>query len=420
MIAGVVHTLSPLAAHVPSSKSIEQRVRALDALAKAPAHIVRRGSGPAGEDVRALTTALAALGRHTGRDLGASRASLALDLGLGATGYRLALALATLRPPGARTRVTGRPGLLRRPHAPLVRALQRLGGHVRRRRAGSHRVLGGGVRGGRAIDVDATRSSQYASALATIAPRIGGLVVRLRGPVVSAPYLGLTVAALEAFGIAATLSGTGTDRLLEVPAGEPAAREVVVPPDASAAAARYAAAALTGEVIVVPGLRRDGSQPDLALLDHLEAMGARVDADEAGDARVRGPGGRLRAAGTIDLRACPDLLPLVAVLAATAEGTTRLVGAAHVQHKESDRRVTVARGLAALGGRAEVTGDGLVVHGTGLGPGTVEAAGDHRLVFAFGVLARQQPGIRILGRAAADKSDPCFLADVLGTGPGEG
>jgi len=67
-----------------------------------------------------------------------------------------------------------------------------------------------------------------------------------------------------------------------------------------------------------------------------------------------------------------------------------------------------------------VTDDGLVVRGTALHPGTVAVGGDHRLAFAFAVLARCVPGVRLEGASAASKSDPWFLADVLGPCPGEG
>lgn len=405
--------------HVPASKSIEQRVRVLAALCAEPPRIVRQGDAPPGDDVQRLAGALSALGAWTDGALGCGRHSLRLDLGLGATGFRLATALAVLRPAGARTLVTGRPALLRRPHRPLRLALERLGAHVRRRASGSFRVIAGGVRGGR-VDVDGTRSSQYASALALIAPRLGGLQIVVRGPCVSESYVELTRGALRAFGVPSACETRGHDMLVTVAGAEPRARSVAIPPDASAAAGRYAAAALCGEGVTVPGLARDGSQPDLLVLDILEAMGARVDADAAGHVRVTGPGHRLRAPGEVDLGAAPDLLPVLAVLAATAEGTTRFVGAPHLRHKETDRRRSVARGLAALGGDATVTDDGLVVRGRDLHGGAVSVAGDHRLAFAFAVLARHVPGVRLEGASAAAKSDPWFLADVLGECPVEG
>ena len=80
----------------------------------------------------------------------------------------------------------------------------------------------------------------------------------------------------------------------------------------------------------------------------------------------------------------------------------------------------MARGLAALGARVEVTDDGLDIEGGPLHAGEVGVAQDHRLAFAFGVLARHLPGLRLRGLAAASKSDPWFVADVLGGGPAEG
>ncbi|MFV1959374.1 MAG: hypothetical protein ACC662_08170, partial [Planctomycetota bacterium] len=146
---------------VPPSKSIHQRVLVLDALAGGGTRIETGGAEP-GDDVKRLGEALRQVGPWCGAALGPGRERLHLDLGLGATGLRFTLALATLRPEGARTLVRGRPALLRRPHTPLRRALVRLGAHIKRRHSGALRVLGGGLRGGAdvLVTIPATSSSQ--------------------------------------------------------------------------------------------------------------------------------------------------------------------------------------------------------------------------------------------------------------------
>ncbi len=397
---------------VPASKSLVQRALAIHALSSGPPATGLEGDGgaaaPAGDDVRAMARAVERLGRLDGRSLGSSRDRLTLDLGLSATAFRLATALATLRPAGARTLVRGRPALLRRPHADLRRALNRLGGHVRRRHSGAHRVLGGGLAGGR-LSVPCRTSSQHVTALLLIAPVIGGLTLTLVDRPVSRPYLALTLDLMRRAGVQARASGLeAAGGRIDVPAGAYRAHGLRLEPDASAAAAWWAAAALTGGRATVPGLPAGSAQADAVLPSLLARMGARLEPAAGGEVCVQG-GGALRGAGTLDLSDAPDLVPLVAVLAAGAQGTTRLEGVSHVRGKESDRLASTLAGLRALGADGEETGDGLEIRGRPLHGGVVDAAGDHRLVIAFGVLGLCVPGVVIRGAEAVRKSQPGLL-----------
>ena len=397
---------------VPVSKSSLQRALVLAALSEAPVECDVSDAAPAGEDVEMLRAALAGLGSWRGGALGAGRASLALDLGLGATGFRLATALATLRPAGARTLVRGRPALLARPHHELRRSLQRLGAHVVRKPSGAHRVIAGGVRGG-SLTVGCRASSQHLTALMLLAPRLGGLTLTLADRPVSRSYLRLTAELLARFGIAARLEGLeAPGGLIEVPAGVPACTRLLIEPDASAAAAWWAAAALTGGEASIRGLGRGSAQADVALLAVLERMGARVETAADASAVVRGPREGLVGAGEVDLGDAPDLVPLLAALAARASGLTRILGVAHARGKESDRLAASAALIVALGGRAEVLPDGLVVEGGPLCAGVVSAAGDHRIAFAAGLLGLVVPGVVLRGAGAVSKSYPTFFDEL--------
>lgn len=397
---------------VPASKSLVQRGLALSALCEEPLTLDLGAAGPPGEDVRGMRRAMERLGRWDGRALGASRASLTLDLGLSATAFRLCTALATLRPAGARTLVRGRPALLSRPHQDLRRALRRLGAHVKRRASGAHRVLGGGVHGGR-LAVPCRTSSQHVTALLLIAPLIGGLELTLVDRPVSRPYIALTLGLLERLGIQAEAQGLGAPGgRLRVQAGRYRGGRLRIEPDASAAAAWWAAAALTGGCAEVPGLSADSRQADAGLLAVLARMGARVEVAADGSARVTGPGRALVAAGDLDLSDAPDLVPLVGALAAAARGQTRLTGVAHARGKESDRLATTAAAIRALGGSVEEHEDGLTITGTSLHGGGIDVAGDHRLALAFGVLGLVVPGVLLHSAEAVAKSQPGFLEEL--------
>jgi len=396
---------------VPSSKSLHQRALFLAALSERDTRL-EAGDARPGDDVRRLRAALQALGpRWIDGALGASRERVEVDLGLGATGFRYAMAAATLRPAGATTLVRGQPGLLRRPHAVLRRALGTLGGHVRRRHSGAMRVIGGGVQG-RPLTVRADVSSQYASALLLLAPRIGGLELTLVDRPVSRPYLELTLSVLEAFGVPVEATGLdGPGACIRVSEAAPRLDVFPIEADASCGAPWWAAAVLTGGEAWIEDLPADTRQADAALLPVLERMGAAVDAGPGGSALVRGPK-RLVAPGDVDLVDASDLVPVVGVLAAAAEGETRIHGAGHVQHKESDRLRTVAGGICALGGHAEVDGTDVVIRGGGLTGGQVDVAGDHRIALAFGVLGLRVPGVLLRGAEAVDKSYPSFLDEL--------
>ena len=155
-------------------------------------------------------------------------------------------------------------------------------------------------------------------------------------------------------------------------------------------------------------------------------MGARVDvgalagAGGAGSVTVRGPDGPLRGAGEVDLRDAPDLAPLVAALAAGAEGETRVVRApAPPAQGDRPHPLLGGRGAWRSEGTPRRSEDGFVVRGRALRAGTVDAAGDHRLVLAFGALGLAVPGLELVGAQAAGKSYPGFL-DALGTGRSRG
>lgn len=406
----------PFSAHVPPSKSIDQRVRVLAALSGGSVQIQTRAAGPRGDDVLALGNALATLGPWSGSALGTSRVSRRLDLGEGATGFRCLLAVATLRPPGARTLVTGRPQLRRRRHRPLARALAGLGCLVTRRQSGAYRVFGAepARRRSRVVVLPAEASSQYATALLLAAPRWGGVHVRFTGRVVSAPYLRLTVEVLRAFGVAVDVhEAEGAPQEIRVGAGEPRAAEFLVPPDMSSAVARYAAAALTGGQALVPGLGPTDRQADGALLPLLERFGATVDVASCGSWRVRGSSGPGRPLGEVELRDAPDLVPIVAALAAVAPGLTQIRGVAHARLKESDRLGAMARGLLAMGAEVREREDGLDIVGRPLAAATHSVKGDHRCAFAFALLGLVVPGTRLRGSESVRKSDPLFFEDVL-------
>ena len=109
-----------------------------------------------------------------------------------------------------------------------------------------------------------------------------------------------------------------------------------------------------------------------------------------------------------------DELPLVALAACFAEGTTTIRDAAELRRKESDRIATVSAALTALGGSVEATGDGMVIEGTGgLRGGAIDSHGDHRIAMLGAVAGlASREGVEVAGMDAAAVSYPGFEADL--------
>jgi 3-phosphoshikimate 1-carboxyvinyltransferase len=204
--------------------------------------------------------------------------------------------------------------------------------------------------------------------------------------------------------------------------------EFVVPADISSAAFFVLAATLvSGSEVVLRGV---GINPTrTGLLAILTRMGAEIelaDSRERGgepiaDVHVRPAALRGTEVGGVEIPLAIDELPLVALAACFAEGTTTVRDAAELRRKESDRVETVAAALNALGGRVEPTRDGWVVEGGGcLRGGGVDSHGDHRIAMLGAVAGlASREGVEVSGMDAAAVSYPAFesdLASLLGPG----
>jgi 3-phosphoshikimate 1-carboxyvinyltransferase len=370
---------------VPPSKS--HAIRTLVAASRAPGvTTIRLGFG-AGEDVEVVANALRALGVGVvdipavrGTSIGVHgtvrfpAGGVTLDMRDCGTGARLLTAMAALaRGP---VRVDGSARLRERPMEPLLVALRALGVAVTEEGEPGRlpvTVSGEPTPGGAAVEVEGSLSSQFVSALLLLGPA-EGLDLRVTGRPVSRPYVDLTLDVLATFGVEVER----TDGGYRVPRMPLLATEVEIEADASSAAFWLGAVAVAGGEVEIPGIPATSRQADRAIVDHLAALGCEAETTPDG-LRARG---RATRGGELDLRDSPDLLPVLAAVAGTIPETTRLVGAPHLVHKESDRIAAMADVLTTLGAKAEPLPDGLVVTGGGLRGGTIDPRGDHRIAMA--------------------------------------
>jgi 3-phosphoshikimate 1-carboxyvinyltransferase len=305
--------------------------------------------------------------------------------------------------------LTGRGSLLRRPMAAIESPLGALGARCGTRDGRPPVVVHGPLRGGEAV-VDGGVSSQILTGLLLALPCAEGdstLVVR---DLASRPYVDLTLAILERAGV--RIGREGLERF-EIPGGQrPRAGVFAVEGDWSAAAFLLVLGAVGGRIRVA-GLDPASAQADRRVLDVIARAGARVVATPDGAEVSRD---RLRAF-EFDLRDAPDLLPPLAVLASSAEGTSVLSGTGRLRHKESDRAGALARELGGLGVRVTLREDALEVTGGPVRGGSARSHGDHRMAMALAVAAVTARGpVAIEGAGDVAKSYPRFFEDLAAAG----
>jgi 3-phosphoshikimate 1-carboxyvinyltransferase len=211
------------------------------------------------------------------------------------------------------------------------------------------------------------------------------------------------------------------DAVVVQPANRIEPGEIAVPADISSAAFFVVAALLVGGSDVV--LEDVGVNPTrTGLLTILERMGAEIEVEALGE-RGGEPTARLRIrpaplrgveVGGAEVPLAIDELPLLALAACFAEGTTTIRDAAELRRKESDRIATVTTALTALGGRVEATADGVVVEGGGgLRGGAIDSHGDHRIAMLGAVAGlASREGVEVRGMDAAAVSYPGFESDL--------
>ncbi|MCH8909057.1 MAG: 3-phosphoshikimate 1-carboxyvinyltransferase, partial [Candidatus Heimdallarchaeota archaeon] len=224
---------------------------------------------------------------------------------------------------------------------------------------------------------------------------------------VSKPYFDLTIQMLRKHGIEVeqddneyVFHGNSSITNTKVP----------VPMDFSSAAFFFAAGALPGNKIQVKGNFSDLIQADRKLLDFLSEMGAKV---RTYDDVIIVEGTELYGIDA-DLQSCPDLFPIMCVLATQAVGVTKLFGAPHLRYKESNRIEAMTQILKSLGGRIIPQDDGAIIENSLISGGkTLKTQGDHRIAMASAILGTlAEKPISIVDTQSISISYPTFLSDL--------
>ncbi len=179
----------------------------------------------------------------------------------------------------------------------------------------------------------------------------------------------------------------------------------------------FLVAGALGSSIVCYGLNKDSLQGDKVILDILEAMGCNVEESKEGikvkPSKTKGI--------EIDASNCPDLVPILTVLASLSEGETKIVNAKRLRIKECDRLHAITKELNKLGANIIELEDSLIISGVNeLKGGEVDSHNDHRIVMALAIAATRARGNVIINNpSAVEKSYPNFFKDYFKLG-GEG
>lgn len=277
--------------------------------------------------------------------------------------------------------------LPKRPLSPLWEEMERMGCSLTRPTDSTIRCTGKLKPGAYAIDGGV--SSQFVTGLLFALSMLKEeSTLQLTGKVESLPYIQMTLSALEVFGV--HIPEDGCCYAIQ-PQNFTSPGRWVVEGDWSNAAFWLAAKAL-GSDLGITNLDLESPQGDRAVLQYLQA---------------------LKDWAVIDAAHTPDLVPVLAVVAAAQKGAS-FVNAARLRIKETDRLETTAALVNGLGGKAAIVDDTLIVEGTGLRGGTVDATGDHRIAMAAAVASTVcTEEVHIIGARSVEKSYPAFWRDFI-------
>ena len=320
-----------------------------------------------------------------------------IDIGNSGTALRLAAGSAALAGPDTTVELTGDHQIQARPIQPLLDALNDLGASAKsvKNNGCAPIEISGTLKGGTTTIECVT--SQYLSSLLMACPLAQG-TSEINISLLNEPdYVQITLDWLDAQGIRYENKDW---KQFVVPGGQSYSPfDRAIPADFSSATFFLCAGALLGSEILIQGLDFSDSQPDKAVADYLKAMGADI-TDTPDGLLVR----KSALSGIeIDMNRTPDALPAMAVTAAFAKGTTRLVNVPQARKKETDRIACMAAELAKIGTDIEELPDGLVIHGQGgenLSAAAVTGHHDHRIVMAMAIA-----GMALEGQTQIDTAE---------------
>ncbi len=404
---------------VPGSKSITNRALVLAALTTRGGRECVLEGALRSEDTEVMVESLGRLGFEVEADWRQARLRLytppatpaipnaAADLFVANSGTTMRFLTALVALGHGRYRLDGVPRMRERPIQDLLDALAQLGVRARSESDNGYPpvvVEATGLPGGR-VRIKGDTSSQFLSGLLMAAPFADQETrITVEGPLVSVPYVTMTVEMIRQFGL--TIEQDGGFRI-------PGRQRGGVPsyhiePDASAASYFFGAAAITGGSITVADLPAASLQGDVRFAEVLQQMGCRVARDVEA---LTVEGGPLHGID-VDMNDISDTVMTLAAVACFAAGPTTIRNVGHIRHKETDRLAALATELRRLGAGVEERSDGLRIVPAPLHGAVVQTYHDHRMAMSLALVGLKVPGVVIDHPACVAKTYPHFFDDL--------
>ena len=396
---------------IPGSKSVTNRALILAAQATSPS-IIRRPLISRDSELMSAGLVALGIGIHIEGDNQSWRITPApltgpalIDVGNAGTVMRFLPPLAALAQ--GEIAFDGDSRSYERPIGPVIKALEELGIEIDHQGRYSLPMVikGTGVIPGGKLTIDASKSSQFLSALLLIGPSMKkGIIVTHNGSALpSMPHIDMTVQMLRDFGAEVDVDKAGQS--WSVKAGSLIGQDLIIEPDLSNAAPFLSIAMVCGGSITIADWPKETTQPGDHLREIFTKMGARVELDAIG---LTLTGGGSIHGIDIDLHDVGELTPSIAALAALADSPSHLRGIGHLRLHETDRLAALTREINALGGSVVEEETALHITPAPLHGGTFHTYDDHRLATAGAVIGLVTPDVMIENVATTRKTLPDF------------
>jgi len=308
----------------------------------------------------------------------------AIDLYLGNAGTAMRPLCAALSVSEGVFTLTGEPRMMERPIGPLTEALKSIGLRIEYLNNDGFPPLR--IRGrmptSHELSVSGTTSSQFITALLMTAPVCGGLKIKIKGDLISKPYVDLTVNLIEKFG--AVVHRNGYSEFEVEGTGYKSPNSYLIEGDATGATYFAAAAAISGELELY-GLPKDCAQGDIRFMDVLESMGAKIKRTEnsviISKSKLHGI--------EIDMNAMPDAAMTLVPLAMYTDGPVVIKNIASWRVKETDRIEAMVKEMSKLGVTVESGEDYISIDASVRNDAipTFDTYNDHRMAMCMSLIA---------------------------------
>lgn len=277
-----------------------------------------------------------------------------------------------------------------------------------------------GIAGGD-VTIAGNISSQYLSALLMAAPLAAGMVtIRVKGHLMSAPYVRMTLRLMQRFGVHVAVSGDMREFVVS-PSTYQSPGRIFVEGDASSASYFLAGAVLcpAGGRVTVHGVSRGSMQGDVRFVEILQKMGASVSYDDVAMTVSRDAGVILQGVDE-DCGDIPDVAMTLAMVGLFARGRTIIRNVYNWRVKESERMVAIVTEMRKLGATVEEGRDYLIVHGLSDGDHLprlknnvyIDTYDDHRMAMCFSLAACAGVTVHIRDPACVTKTFPTFFQEL--------